>query len=108
MDLSQEKCVPCSLGTEPLNEDEIKSFMDLVDDQWIVDNNGHLFRKFKFKDFAQALDFTNKVGKVAETEGHHPDIFLAWGKVEVTLFTHKIKGLSDNDFILASKIDKLV
>lgn len=108
MDLSKEKCVPCSLGTEPLSEEEIKSFMDLVSNDWIVDSSGHLFRKFKFKDFAQALNFTNELGKIAETEGHHPDIFLAWGKVEITLFTHKIKGLSDNDFILAAKIDKLV
>lgn len=107
MDLSNKKCVPCSLATEPLNNEEIKSLMTMLNDKWKITDAGYLFRHFKFKNFSDALKFTNDVGSIAEEEGHHPDIFLGWGKVDIILFTHKIKGLSDNDFILAAKIDKL-
>lgn len=74
---------------------------------WKVVDDHHLERSFKFKNFKEALEFTNAVAKIAEQEQHHPDIYLAWGKVKITLWTHKINGLSENDFILAAKIDKL-
>jgi 4a-hydroxytetrahydrobiopterin dehydratase len=73
---------------------------------WTVVNNHHLEREYKFPDFKAALAFTNKVGAIAEEQGHHPDIYVAWGKVRVTIWTHKIDGLTESDFILAAKIDK--
>ena len=106
-DLTSKKCVPCSIGAIPLNADEIQGFLNNLSDDWEVKDNKHIERSFKFKDFNEALEFTNKVGAIAETEGHHPDICLTWGKVDITLWTHKIKGLHENDFIIAAKIDKL-
>lgn len=106
-DLTSKKCVPCSIGAIPLNADEIQGFLKSLNKDWEVQDNKQIERTFKFKDFKEALDFTNKVGAIAEAEGHHPDICLAWGKVIVTLWTHKIKGLHENDFILAAKIDEL-
>jgi len=76
--------------------------------QWTITNEHHIHLELKFPDFKQALAFVNRVGEVAEKEGHHPDILLAWGKVEITVWTHKIDGLTESDFILAAKIDRLV
>jgi 4a-hydroxytetrahydrobiopterin dehydratase len=75
--------------------------------QWTVTNEHHIHREFRFPDFKQALEFVNRVGAVAEEEGHHPDIFLTWGKAEITMWTHKIDGLTESDFIMAAKIDRL-
>ena len=107
-DLTAKSCVPCSLGTPVLEENEIIDYMKNLAEEWKVFDNKRIERKLKFKDFREALDFTVKVGELAEKEGHHPDILLSWGRVVLTLTTHKIGGLSDNDFILASKIDKLI
>lgn len=74
---------------------------------WTIEKEQHLQREFRFPDFKQALTFVNRVGEIAEQEGHHPDILLAWGKVEITLWTHKINGLTESDFIMAAKIDRL-
>jgi len=79
-----------------------------ISQEWKVVGEHHLEREFKFKDFAAALAFTNKVGALAEAEGHHPDICLSWGKVKVIIWTHKINGLHENDFILAAKIDGII
>lgn len=106
-DLTSKKCVPCSIGAIPLNSDEIQDLLKALDKNWDVIDDIQIERTFKFKDFKEALEFTNKVGDLAEAEGHHPDICLSWGKVEITLWTHKIKGLHENDFILAAKIDNL-
>ncbi|KNF08956.1 pterin-4-alpha-carbinolamine dehydratase [Gottschalkia purinilytica] len=106
-DLENKKCEPCSLGTDSLKHDEIVSFMELLNKDWEVIDDVKIKRIFNFKDFKEALTFTNKIGDLAENEGHHPDIRLSWGKVVVYLTTHKIKGLSENDFIMAVKIDKL-
>ena len=106
-DLTSKKCVPCSVGAIPLNADEIQSFSKNLNDDWKVKDNKQIERTFKFKNFKEALEFTNKVGAIAEAEGHHPDLSLTWGKVIVTLWTHKIKGLHENDFIMAAKIDSL-
>ena len=105
--LSTKKCVPCSGGIPPLNAQEIKVLLPQIKKGWKVIDNHHLECEWAFKDFKEALDFTNKVGEVAENEGHHPDIYLAWGKVKVTLWTHKINGLTESDFILAAKTDLL-
>jgi 4a-hydroxytetrahydrobiopterin dehydratase len=104
MSLSQKTCVPCRGGVPPLTADEIRPLAAQVDN-WAVVNNHHIEREFRVPDFKTALDFTNKIGAIAEDQGHHPDIFLAWGKVAVKIWTHKIDGLTESDFILAAKID---
>lgn len=105
--LSQKKCIPCTGGIPPLTEDEIKLYLKQLRSHWEIKDNHHLFKNFSFPDFKTALDFTNQVGQIAENENHHPDIYLAWGKVEITIWTHKINGLTESDFILASKIETL-
>ena len=104
-DLASKTCVPCRGGTPPLAGLELQALAKEVP-QWKVVDGHHLTRTFTFPDFRRALAFVNKVGELAEEQGHHPDILLAWGKVEVTTWTHKINGLSEGDFILAAKIDK--
>lgn len=104
-DLAQMTCIPCRGGIPPLTADQIHPLAAQVP-AWTVSNNHHITRDFRFADFRTALDFTNKVGEIAEQQGHHPDIYLAWGKVGVTIWTHKIDGLTESDFILAAKIDR--
>ncbi|RQD68622.1 MAG: 4a-hydroxytetrahydrobiopterin dehydratase [Tindallia sp. MSAO_Bac2] len=106
-ELADKKCIPCSIGTPPLEGDELKSYMDQISNEWELIDEHHLERKFKFKNFQEALDFTNVVGELAEKEGHHPDINLGWGKVKIKLLTHKIDGLSESDFVFAAKVDQL-
>ncbi|MFQ5929448.1 MAG: 4a-hydroxytetrahydrobiopterin dehydratase [Acidobacteriota bacterium] len=103
--LAEKKCVPCRGGIPPLSAEEIKPLWEQVD-SWEVVENHHIKKTFKFKDFKTALDFVNQVGEIAEEEGHHPDLYLAWGKVEVKTWTHKINGLTESDFILAAKVDR--
>ena len=105
-ELANKTCVPCRGGIPPLAGTELEALAKQVP-QWKVVEGHHITRTFQFSDFRQALAFTNKVGEIAESQGHHPDILLAWGKAEVTTWTHKINGLTESDFILAAKIDKL-
>ena len=104
--LAQKECIPCRGGVPPLRGDELKPLAAQVP-QWQVVDEHHLEREFRFPDFKYALAFTNLVGELAEAQGHHPDILLAWGKVKVTIWTHKIDGLTESDFVLAAKIDSL-
>jgi 4a-hydroxytetrahydrobiopterin dehydratase len=104
MDLSTKKCIPCSKGTPPLRGDALQTYLKQLPSGWTLVNEHHLLREFSFKNFQEALAFTNQVGALAEEHQHHPDIYLSWGKVRVELWTHKIDGLSENDFILAAKI----
>ena len=104
--LADKTCVPCKGGIPPLKGRELEEILKQAP-QWNAVNEHHIVRVFKFPDFAQALEFVNKVGEVAEQQGHHPDILLTWGKVEITLWTHKIDGLTESDFIMAAKIDRL-
>ena len=106
MGLSEKTCVPCRGGVPPLTADEIRPLAAQVK-QWNVVNNRHVEREFKFSDFKTALDFVNRVGAIAEEQAHHPDNYLAWGKARVTIWTHKIDGLTESDFILAAKIDEV-
>ena len=105
-ELASKICVPCRGGVPPLVGKELEDLAKQVP-QWKVVDGHHITRSFAFPDFRQALVFVNKVGEVAESQGHHPDILLAWGKAEITIWTHKINGLTESDFILAAKIDKL-
>ena len=105
--LLAKKCIPCSIDTEPLTDIEIESFLRRVDKNWELAEDMRIERTFKFKNFKEALDFTNKIGNLAEEEGHHPSIYLAWGIVRVRIWTNNIKGLHENDFILAAKIDSI-
>ena len=102
--LFQKKCEPCSGATSKLSINEINNKL-LEIDNWELNNNQEMiFKKFKFKSFKKALYFTNLVGELAEEEGHHPDISFGWGYVDVAIYTHKISGLHENDFIMATKI----
>src|SRR5215472_9865085 len=103
--LADQHCVPCRGGVPPLKGDALRNYTDQLSD-WKVVNEHHITKTFVFPDFKQALDFVNRVGGVAEAEGHHPDILLTWGKVEVKTYTHKIDGLTESDFILAARIDR--
>jgi 4a-hydroxytetrahydrobiopterin dehydratase len=105
-ELADKKCVPCRGGVPPLKGTDLDALKKQVPG-WDVVKEHHLKKAFSFPDFQSALDFVNRVGAVAEEQGHHPDIFLAWGKVEITIWTHKIDGLTESDFILAAKIDRL-
>lgn len=105
-DLASRTCVPCRGGVPPMKGAELNRYLDQVKG-WKAINEHHLTKAFTFPDFKQALAFVNKVGAIAEEQGHHPDISLTWGKAEVTTWTHKIDGLTESDFILAAKIDQL-
>ena len=104
--LAALKCVPCRGGVPPLAGKELDELAAQLPD-WKVIERHHLERAFKFRNFREALDFTNRVGELAEEQGHHPDLLLSWGKVVVTIWTHKIDGLHESDFVLAAKIDRL-
>jgi 4a-hydroxytetrahydrobiopterin dehydratase len=104
--LAERHCIPCRGGTPPVKGEALVPFAQQLPDWKIVEEH-HVARSFSFPDFKTALDFVNRIGELAEQEGHHPDLCLAWGKVDVQIYTHKIKGLSESDFILAAKIDEL-
>ena len=105
-ELATKNCIPCRGGVPPLKGMELDSLQSQVAG-WSVVNEHHLSKTIKFPDFRTALEFVNRVGELAERQGHHPDLYLAWGKVEIKIWTHKIDGLTESDFILAAKIDQL-
>jgi len=107
--LADKTCVPCRGGVTPLKGKELADMHSQLPEfaHWNVIDEHHIVRSYKFPDFKSALDFVNRVGAIAEEQGHHPDIMLAWGKVEVTTWTHKVDGLTESDFVLAAKIDRL-
>src|SRR5687768_5233460 len=107
-DLAQKECVDCKRGVPPLRGVELNKLKKQLGGNWQVPNEHHLEKEFKFANFREALDFTNKVGELAERVGHHPDIYLSWGKVRIEIWTHKIDGLTESDFVLAAKIGQLV
>ncbi len=107
MTLAEKKCVPCEVGAIPLTIPEAEQFLGQIKGWTLSEDGKKISKSFKFKNFVGAMEFANKITPVAETEGHHPDLFVGWGKVKVEIFTHSIKGLSENDFILAAKIDEL-
>ena len=108
-DLLKKKCVPCEGGVIPFNISEIHKYQKKVDGWDVIKNSKGVFfleKKFKFKNFLESQNFVNLVGKISEEEGHHPDLSFGWGYAKVTITTHAIEGLSENDFILAAKIDR--
>jgi 4a-hydroxytetrahydrobiopterin dehydratase len=105
--LAEKSCVACR-GDVPALKGEALHALSHQLPNWQVMDEHHITRSFTFPDFQQALDFVNRVGAVAEEQGHHPDILLSWGKAEITLWTHKVNGLTESDFIMAAKIDTLV
>jgi 4a-hydroxytetrahydrobiopterin dehydratase len=102
-DLASMQCVPCKGGIPPLTHEEIEPYLADLGEEWQVVDDHHLEKTFRFKNFREALDYTNRVGELAEEVGHHPDIELSWGRVKITVFTHKIGGLHEADFVFAAK-----
>jgi 4a-hydroxytetrahydrobiopterin dehydratase len=107
MDLSKKKCVPCEGGVAPFDEHQIAEYKNHIQADWKVTDNKKISREYLFVNYRHTMEFVNKVANLAEEEGHHPDMHVHYGKVLIELSTHSIKGLSENDFILAAKIDKL-
>lgn len=106
MELADKTCVPCRGGVPPLKGQELAALERQVQGWTVVDEH-HLTKTFKFRNFREALAFVNRLGELAEQQGHHPDIYLAWGRVEIKLWTHAVNGLTESDFIMAAKIDRL-
>ncbi|MCC6140265.1 MAG: 4a-hydroxytetrahydrobiopterin dehydratase [Nitrospira sp.] len=106
MGLADNTCIPCRGGVPPVSADRAQALLKELGHDWALNAQGHLERLYAFTDFAQALAYVNKVGAIAEAEGHHPDFYLAWGKCKVEIWTHKINGLTESDFYLAAKADR--
>lgn len=104
--LAEKSCLPCRGGVPPLSTEEMRPLQTQIP-AWTVVNNRHLSREFHFNNFATALRFVNQIGDIAETQGHHPDVQLAWGRVVLDVWTHKINGLTESDFIYAAKVDRV-
>jgi 4a-hydroxytetrahydrobiopterin dehydratase len=110
-DLLNKKCIPCEGGVTPFDISEIHKYQKKVDGWDIIKNKKNIFfleKKFTFKNFIESLNFINEVGKISEEEGHHPEISFGWGYAKINITTHAIEGLSENDFILAAKIDRKI
>ena len=105
-DLADRQCIPCRGGVPPLTHDEIQPLLARVDG-WRVEGDKKLIKSYKLEGFMEPVRYVNKIAAVAEEEGHHPDLYVAWGKVEVYIWTHKIDGLTESDFIMAAKIDRV-
>lgn len=105
--LADKQCVPCKGGVPPLDPEAVAVLLDQLEG-WAVERNHHLTKTYKFPDFAQALAFVNRAGAVAEEQNHHPNISFTWGKVQIDIWTHKIDGLTESDFVLAAKFDAVV
>ena len=105
-ELAKKKCVPCTGGVPPLSAERAGELLSQLQG-WAIEDGHHLHKAHEFPDFVTALAFVSNVGALAEQEGHHPDIYLTWGKVRIQIWTHKIDGLTESDFILAAKIDGL-
>ena len=105
-DLAKKTCIPCKGGVPPLKGTKLDDLLEKLKNNWKIIKEHHLEKEYSFKNFKEALDFIVKVGELAENQDHHPDIFLAWGKVKLTIWTHKIDGLTESDFIFAAKADQ--
>ncbi len=106
-ELAKLECVPCSGGVPPLKGKELEDLLEKLGGGWRVVDGHHLEKAYSFRNFRDALAFTVRVGEMSDAQGHHPDIYLAWGKVRLTVWTHKIDGLTESDFVFAAKADAL-
>jgi 4a-hydroxytetrahydrobiopterin dehydratase len=106
-DLANRECVPCRGGVPPLKGDDLSALADQLGGGWQVVDAHHLRKEYRFNNFREALDFTNRVGEMAEQQGHHPNIELAWGLVRLKVWTHKVNGLTESDFVFAAKADQV-
>lgn len=106
MALSDKECVPCKGGVPPLKGDDLAELAEILGNDWQVVDEHHLEKSYRFDNFVDALAFTNVVGAIAEDQNHHPDILTAWGRCKVTIWTHKIDGLTESDFIFAAKVER--
>lgn len=104
--LAAKECLPCKGGVPPLKGNELYVLHEKLDNDWRLVNDHHLEKSYTFNGYAPAVEFTNKVAEIAEVQNHHPDILLAWGKVTVTIWTHKIDGLTESDFVFAAKTEE--
>lgn len=107
IDLTKKKCIPCEGNVPPLSEKEIRELEKVISPDWKIKDNHRIYREFSFVNYRQTIDFVNKVANLAEDEGHHPVMHVYYGRVEIELWTHAANGLTENDFILAAKIDIL-
>ncbi|MCY4030451.1 MAG: 4a-hydroxytetrahydrobiopterin dehydratase [Acidobacteria bacterium] len=107
-ELAKQQCVPCRGGVPPLAGQDLAALQGKLGGDWNVVEQHHLEKVYKFDDFRQALDFTVRVGEMAEEQDHHPDLYLTWGRVKITIWTHKIDGLTESDFVFAAKADALL
>jgi 4a-hydroxytetrahydrobiopterin dehydratase len=107
MGLSEKDCVPCRGGVPPLSAEAVAGYLGQIEG-WTAADNHHLTKTYEFVDFKEALAFVNRIGDMAEQQGHHPDLHLSWGKVRVEVWTHKIDGLTESDFVFAAKCDTLL
>lgn len=105
-ELADRQCVPCRGGVPPLKGDALEAFRKQIGAEWTIMDEHHLEKTYRFKDFLEALDFTNAAGVIADRQGHHPEILLTWGRVTIRIWTHKIDGLTESDFVLAAKTDR--
>ena len=105
--LATKECIPCKGGIPPLKGEALTNLQSQLQEAWKVIDEHHLEKKLSFKNFREALDYTNKIGEIAEQQAHHPDIYLGWGSVKIQIFTHKVSGLTESDFILAAKFDEV-
>ena len=105
--LASKTCIPCAGGVPPLTAEEQAPLLAQLDPAWTAVDHHHLVREFPFEEFADALEFTNRVGAIAEEQWHHPDVLVAWAKATVTIWTHKIDGLTESDFVFAAKAQQL-
>lgn len=108
LELSKKKCVPCQGGTPPLEKNEVDRLLNELQGKWLVNELDHLYKIFKFQNFTDTMIFVNKIADIAEQEDHHPDLAISYSQCTVEIWTHKINGLTESDFILAAKIDEIL
>ena len=106
MGLADQPCLPCRGGVPPMARDDAERLLAQLDPDWRLNDDGHLERALKFGNFVMAMDFANRVAEIAEAENHHPDLHVAWGRCTVEIWTHKIDGLAEGDFVFAAKVDR--
>ncbi len=108
IELAERECIPCKGGVPPLKGHPLRVLLEKLGGDWEVVDEHHLTKMFRLKNFADALAYVNRVGQMAEKQAHHPDIYLAWGKVRIDIWTHKINGLTESDFVFAAKAETLM